>query len=130
MKVLSRKGLVRGVTLDYGCGRGFDADTLNMVGYDPYWRDDKSVLIPSHYDTITCLYVLNVVECPQERTSVLRLIRELLKPTGRAYVSVRTDKSALQGRTKSGSWQGYIELDEAILYESNRFRIYTFLKRG
>ena len=44
--------------LDFGCGRGTDAATYGMDAYDPYWRPEKPT---GPYDTIVCIYVLNVV---------------------------------------------------------------------
>ena len=50
--------------LDYGCGKGDDADELEFVGYDPHHRD---VEIDQFFDIVTCNYVLNVIEDDLER---------------------------------------------------------------
>ena len=45
MRYLSENNLLKGDLLDYGCGRGDDADLLSMDKYDPP--------IVLSYDTIT-----------------------------------------------------------------------------
>ena len=115
-----------GRCLDYGCGHGFDCDHLEMVGYDPYYRP----LIPNGYfDTITCNYVLNVIESPQEREFVLGAIPLFLKENGKAYISVRNDLTNLNSYTKIGTWQGKIELDLPIVYKCNGFVTYLLEKK-
>ncbi len=129
MRVLSRRKLLCGATLDYGCGRGFDADYLDIQGYDPHWRNDESILFPMYYNTITCNYVLNVIESQDEREKVLDHIFWLLAPKGIAYITVRRDGHELKGKTKSGSWQGYVILDEFVEYENQSFCIYRFQRK-
>ena len=46
--------------LDYGCGKGFDSDLLEIDGYDPYYRP-HGLIIERKYSTIICNYVLNVI---------------------------------------------------------------------
>lgn len=108
-------GALRGRVLDYGCGKGADVRWLNMrrievspvvEGYDPYWRPRSLV---GKFDTILCTYVLNVIEDYTERVAVLNRMAELLAPSGQAYVTVRRDLDST-GRTRSGTWQGIIEL--------------------
>ena len=92
MSWLKRKGKLKGKILDYGCGFGSDADLLNNTGadvdkFDTYYFNTA----PSgQYDTITCIYVLNVVE-PVIQTDILLEISRLLKPGGKAYFAVRRD---------------------------------------
>lgn len=93
--------------LDYGCGRGDDADRLNMEKYDPFYFPEMPT---GEFDKIVCNYVLNVIEDESERCSVIRSIRGLLRKDGVAYVSVRNDRDKLNGTTKRGTWQGFIEL--------------------
>ena len=35
VRFLYDNGLIYGKTLDYGCGRGFDTEALQITGYDP-----------------------------------------------------------------------------------------------
>ena len=59
MKFLEDEGHLEGRVLDYGCGRGFDAGALGLESYDPYFFPE----VPKgKFDTITCNYVLNVVD--------------------------------------------------------------------
>ena len=88
MKHLCDAGLLFGRMLDYGCGRGFDADQFGMDKYDPYYC---SSLPDGKYDVITCNYVLNVLEHDVQIESVLKKIRGLLKDNGVAYIAVRCD---------------------------------------
>ena len=76
-----------GRCLDYGCGRGFDAVNLGLEAYDPYWGDE----MPSgSFDTIICIYVLNVVT-EELQQSVIKDIENHLSPGGLAYFAVRRD---------------------------------------
>jgi hypothetical protein len=59
MRFLNSLGLLRGKMLDYGCGRGFDAEYYGMDKYDPHYAPEFPKI---KFDTITCNYVLNVVD--------------------------------------------------------------------
>jgi diadenosine tetraphosphate (Ap4A) HIT family hydrolase len=91
-KYLMRKGLINGEVLDFGCGLGKDVEVLKekgfqVEGYDPHYFPKY----PSKkYDTVLCIYVLNVL-LPKEQSQVMMNISELLKPTGTAYFVVRRD---------------------------------------
>lgn len=74
--------------LDYGCGRGEDALMMGWESYDPHWEPRK--LKPFTYDTITCNYVLNVLDA-EEQIDVLKSIASLLTEDGVVYISVRRD---------------------------------------
>jgi ATP adenylyltransferase len=89
---LLRAGLIRGRVLDFGSGLGEDVAFLrqkgfDVVGYDPYYAPDEP---QGKFDTILCLYVLNVL-LPEEQAHVLMAVSELLAPIGRAYYAVRRD---------------------------------------
>jgi diadenosine tetraphosphate (Ap4A) HIT family hydrolase len=89
---LLKKGLLVGKVLDFGCGLGKDVEVLrskglNVVGYDRHYEPDFPT---DTFDTIICLYVLNVL-LPEEQATVLMQISRLLKPNGRAYFAVRRD---------------------------------------
>ena len=87
MRYLSENDLLVGRVLDYGCGKGYDAQELDLESYDPYWQTEMP---KGKFDTITCNYVLNVVsESIQEE--IIKDIRCRLKKAGRAYISVRSD---------------------------------------
>lgn len=89
---LEGKMLIQGRTLDYGCGFGFDADDLkrrgfDVTGYDNYYRKEFP---QGKFDTILCIYVLNVLE-PYAQAEVMMNVSHLLKPEGTAYYVVRRD---------------------------------------
>lgn len=126
MQYLIGEDLIIGSVLDYGCGRGVDANLINAERYDPYWF---SAPLVDKYDTITCIYVLNVIQNPCERIDVLHKLYKLLNPNGIAYIAVRRD-SFTEGRTSKGTWQGKINLDLPVLVEAkNRFCIYKIIKK-
>lgn len=108
MRWLSSQGMLRGTMLDYGCGHGIDADTFGMDKYDLNWFPTKP---DREYDTITCNYVLNVIQSPIDRLAVLVSILARLKKSGTAYITVRADKKKLKGVTSTGTWQEDIHLD-------------------
>jgi len=88
MNKLNKQGLLIGDVLDYGCGKGFDADCLGFDKYDPFYFPDLMRIFK--YDTITCHYVLNVIREDQVQ-DVIEDILSLLKPGGKAYISFRND---------------------------------------
>ena len=73
--------------LDYGCGRGYDADSLGMFKYDPHFFNNKP---EGKFHTVWCGYVLNVLN-KQEGQEVVDEIKALLHDRGMAYVAVRRD---------------------------------------
>jgi SAM-dependent methyltransferase len=91
-RLLLKQNLLTGEVLDFGCGFGKDVELLkqrgmNITGYDKYYFPT----IPNkRYDTILCLYVLNVLQ-PEEQATVLMELSQLVKPTGRVYIAVRRD---------------------------------------
>jgi len=119
MRYLVKKHLLMGRTLDYGCGRGYDADALKLEKYDPNWGPQE--LPEGEFDTIVCSYVLNVLP-EEERKEVIENIRSKLKPHGVAYISVRADVS------KDSKTQWDVYLDEYLLYSNANCRIYEVKK--
>lgn len=90
-QLLQRKLLV-GDVLDFGCGFGKDVEILkqrkiSIAGYDKHYFPEYP---QKKFDTILCIYVLNVL-FPEEQSSVLMEVSQLLKPTGKAYFAVRRD---------------------------------------
>lgn len=91
-RYLDDHGLLKGRILDYGCGYGCDTDTLrgkgyDITGYDYYYRP---ACPEEKFDTIMCIYVLNVLE-PYAQADVLMDVTNLLKPKGTAFFAVRRD---------------------------------------
>lgn len=91
-RLLFRKGLLKWEVLDFGCGLGKDVEILrqqgvNITAYDKHYFPEYPT---QRFDTILCLYVLNVL-LPEEQATVLMEISRLLKPNGTAYFAVRRD---------------------------------------
>ena len=121
---LKESGLIRGRTLDYGCGRGFDAKWLRAKRYDPVHQPD---LPKGKFDTVLCTYVLNTITSYAERMEVLRLVRSLLRKDGRAFISVRRDVRGCRGT--SCGWQGNVDVPGAIsLWRNSNYEVYVIGK--
>ena len=91
-RYLLQHGLLKGRILDFGCGHGFDTDELkrqgfDIVGYDSCYRSDYP---EGKFDTIICVYVLNVLE-PYAQAEVMWEISNLLASGGTVYYAVRRD---------------------------------------
>ena len=117
---LRNVGLLWGKRLDYGCGRGFDAEVMGFdAAYDPHFRPK---LDRRHrFDIITCIYVLNVVSEEVQR-EIIADVNSLLLSDGMAYFAVRRDIP--REGSKSQRWvtlasPAFIEAEE------RRFCIYA-----
>jgi len=121
MKWLDKQGLLAGGRrLDFGCGRGADADHFGMDGFDPHWRPEEPT---GHYDLVTCNYVLNVIG-RKEQGEVLARVERLLKPGGgRAFFSVRRDLPR-EGKSGRGCYQRFVTLDLPLITENGSFAVY------
>jgi ATP adenylyltransferase len=104
-KQLYSRGLIHGRVLDFGCGDGIDVaylskHGLDCNGYDPHYASEYP---QGKFDTILCIYVLNVL-LPEEQSHVLMAISEQLKPSGKAYFAVRRDlkRSGFRTHVKHG----------------------------
>ena len=127
MQFLQKQARLFDRMLDYGCGRGDDADKLGMKKYDPHYFPE---FVGGGFEVVTCNYVLNVIENPHERGNVERRIIGKLVPGGDAYITVRNDKKLLNGKTSRGTWQGYVEpsKDWELIRENAKFRMYHYRK--
>jgi hypothetical protein len=125
MRYLYKAGLLVGDMLDFGSGKGFDAKHYCMCSYDPYYQPVVPGML---YNTITCNYVLNVIEQPASRETVLANILAMLTDDGTAYITVRNDKAALKGTTSKGTWQGHITLDLPVEHKCKGYIIYRMEK--
>ena len=91
-RYLLKHDLLKGRILDFGCGLGFDTDELrrqelDVTGYDCYYRPEYP---EGKFDTIMCIYVLNVLEL-YAQAEVMMDINHLLAPHGTVYFAVRRD---------------------------------------
>ena len=114
-------GRVVGEVLDYGCGKGGDAYRLGIDSYDPHYQPDMPV---GRFDTILCSFVLNTIPSVEDREAIVADVLNRLKPGGRAYFTVRTDKARLNGYTSRGTWQGPIVLDAPVVAKGSGFITY------
>jgi len=124
MKKLERMGLLKGDGLDFGCGKGFDAQHFGFDHYDPYFFPQEPV---GPYTTITCTYVMNVIPKAEEAL-VLDKIKRLLLPDGVAYITVRRDLDHDEIVTSKRTLQRLVYLDLPVLYENNKYCIYEMRK--
>jgi len=129
MKYLNDAGFLSGHVLDYGCGRGSDADKLGFHKYDPHFFPGFVTVIGG-FDNITCIYVLNVKENSQERNDIERSIMTFLKPGGTSFIAVRNDKRLLKGTTSKKTWQGFVKPSKKwqLIKTTPQFRLYCWTK--
>ena len=126
-RLLHGSGLIQGETLDYGCGRGFDADWYKVDGYDPHYRPD-STIFTKKYNTVVCNYVLNVVH-RDEAVEILNRIWNLLHIGGSAFITVRRDLKQDEVHTSKGTYQWLVYLDLPVIHKENDLWIYQ-MKRN
>lgn len=100
MRTLVDHKMIRGRALDYGCGHGFDADSLGISKWDP----NHSPIMPEGlFDTITMIYVTNTLG-PEGRYSAITRAAKRLRSHGRLFVAHRDDIKVTR-QTKIGTFQ-------------------------
>jgi len=119
MRYLARKNLLTGNKLDFGSGKGFDANYFAMDKFDTFY---SPAYPQKRYDTITCNYVLNVC-FTKEIKAILNTIKSLLNQSGIAYITVRRD-IIKPGFTSKGTYQKNVILDLPVLKETNSYCTY------
>lgn len=130
-RILLNKNLIKGKTLDFGCGFGKDVELLKskgieISGYDKHYFPEYPTL---KFDTILCFYVLNVL-LPEEQTNVLIGISQLLKPSGKAYFAVRRDIKYEGYRThkihQKPTYQCIVKLGYKSIFKNENVEIYEY----
>ena len=111
---------IKGRTLDFGCGFGFDADFHGWDAFDPYYRPNEPTV---GYDTIVCNHVLNMLTRESRRRAIEK-IRQWLEPSGVAYLIVprnipETGKIGLRKRI-----QNYVLLTLPSVFADDKLEIY------
>ena len=95
--------------------RGIDAH-----GWDPHFYPDTTPLL-GRYDTVTCLYVHNVIP-PTARATLVDQLMTLRADA--VYCAVRTDLDDLHVKTKRGTQQWLVELPYPIVTRNSLFMLY------
>ncbi|WP_214771371.1 methyltransferase domain-containing protein [Exiguobacterium sp. s133] len=114
--------------LDYGAGKlrnakhlnskGFCVDVLDTPLQTSKWRyedffevgfvyDDVNKITKT-YDAILCSFVLNVIPDREDRVSILKNIKKLLKDTGIAVIETRSGKDIANSKTAQAYRDGYL----------------------
>jgi len=110
--------------LDFGCGRGTDADQLGFEKYDPHFFPTKPT---GQFDVVLCHFVLNVLPKKHEK-KLLKEIHSYLKPGGEAYITVRRNVKR-QGFTSKGTYQRNVVLTGlSSVYKDSEIEIYRTSK--
>jgi len=115
--------------LDYGSGKGYDANWLRLHGrpiepssvadFDPYYQPK----LPNRkFDIVTCIYVLNVLPIEQEM-KVINEAFSFVAPQGKLFIAVRND-ILKEGETHIGTYQRRVNLDFPLLVKTRGFKIY------
>jgi len=130
-RILFERKLLKGNVLDFGCGFGGDVNALKkngieIEGFDKHYFPDFPT---KKFDTIICIYVLNVL-FPEEQGLVLLQISRLLKPEGRAYFAVRRDLKNEGFRIhkihKKPTYQCNVKLPCESIFKNDFTEIYSF----
>lgn len=93
------KPFLFGKVLDFGCGRGTDADILGATKFDPHFFNEKPK--KGSFDCVMVTYVLNTVRYPED---VLKMAKEYVMGHGLLLVACRTPKEVYKAAVK-GDWE-------------------------
>lgn len=120
MRHLHASGLLKGRKLDFGCGKGKDADTYGMSKYDPTYH----CILPmgQRFDTVTCNYVLNVVDYRSAARIILDIVG-YMKDDALCYITVRRDIKE-EGFTSRGTFQRNVILPFKTVKKTATFETY------
>jgi len=92
-RMLIKRKLIKGDVLHHGSGTAtYDTDAMievadSVTEHDPNYNNNPEAL-NKKYDTIVSNYVLNCL-VPEERKQVITEISNALKPSGKAFITVR-----------------------------------------
>ena len=131
VRFLQQHGLLRGRILDYGCGFGADTDLLHEQGYDITGYDyyHRPTFPDGQFDTVLCIYVLNVLE-PYAQAEVMMDVTNLLSANGKAYFAVRRDLTEtgfrLHAVYREYTYQCNVILPFTSLTSNKSFELYEF----
>lgn len=130
-KLIRQKNLLKGKILDFGCGFGKDVDVLkkngfDVSGYDPHYFPQFPT---KQFDTILCIYVLNVLQEHDQRDIIMN-VSTLLKPNGKAYFAVRRDIQyegfRIHKLHQKPTYQCLVELPFKSIFKNDSCEIYEY----
>lgn len=110
--------------LDYGCGKGKDAEFLGCAKYDPYYQ---AKMPKGKYDRILCTYVLNTIKNDEQKLAIIDDIQFRLKLNGFAYITVRRDVKKA-GYTAKKTWQEPVRLNVVTVRKTSSYETYLIEK--
>lgn len=115
---LLKQDLLKGRILDYGCGRGKDAEVLNCEKFDPNY---SPTMPRGKFNVIICHYVLNVV-IKEDENRIIEDVNKRLRKNGKAYFTVRRDKfkHGFNGR----SYQRWSKPKLKSIHKTSDFEMY------
>ena len=125
-RVLIDNELIQGRVLDYGCGKGFDADSQGWSAYDPHYRQTYPT---GQFNTIIVNHVANILTS-RSRTELYSSVNELLADGGIAYISVARN---IPKRGKAGvrrRLQNYVVLTLPSVFCDDEEEIYALEKNA
>lgn len=124
-KFLFQQNRLEGRILDFGCGRGDVAQFLDgdIEQWDPNWHPKRP---RGKFDTVTCIYVLNVLR-DEPRREALADAKSFVRKGGRLYVAVRRDLDGDTGTKKWGTEQYDVRLRlPSFMRKVGAFEIYEW----
>jgi DNA phosphorothioation-associated putative methyltransferase len=95
--------------LDFGCGRGRDAQYLNKrcnidaTGYDPNFPEFAD-WPEGEFDVVLMTYVLNVIDTMTERMTVLSEAWSKVKSGGSLFITTRTVRDIQRAASAKTPW--------------------------
>ena len=121
--LLAHYGVQNLEILDFGSGRGTDAEALDATAYDPYHPDPELRKLPGgQFDLVLAIYVLNVLP-PRKRGPAIDVVLSKVRRGGFLFVAVRTESEiARLDDARSGDDQRYQHgfTRESLLRELSR----------
>lgn len=129
-KWLHQNNLLFGRILDFGSGREDDYDYLRSIHFDvdKYDTHFSPKRPQGYFDTVICVYVLNVLK-PDSRDIAYYDAISQLKQGGHCYFAVRRDIKQEGRRPASGTYQFNVTLDLPIIFKNKNYCIYEYTKQ-